>query len=301
MNNKNKKLALLGGDRRQLVAAEELIKRGWKIYLWGISNLEHIDNIVYCNSIAEAVKDSVAVLLPLPVSVDGANLNCPFGENKISMPLTDILQYLSEDTMIIGGKFPNDFFENLKQKGIIAIDYFAFEEFQIYNAYITAEAALSLAMNNLNKNISESKFAITGYGRIAKHLVRLLKSFDADVTVAARKGSDLAWAYSSGCSVIRIDKSSAHTGIEDLISGYDVIYNTVPKQLFDRDFLISVDKNTFIIDLSSAPGGVDVRASKELNSNVLWATSLPGKYAPVSAGRIIATCVDGILRNGVAI
>ena len=60
-----------------------------------------------------------------------------------------------------------------------------------------------------------------------------------------------------------------------------------------------MDRDTFIIDLASVPGGVDILAAKELGANVLWATSLPGKYAPVSAGRLIANCVDNILRGEV--
>ena len=155
-------------------------------------------------------------------------------------------------------------------------------------------------MNSLDKNICGSNIAITGYGRIAKHLARLLQGLGAKVTIAARKSSDLAWGYSLGCSVIIIGEcEELRRNIFKLVQGYDVIYNTVPKWLFDREFLEKADKRTFIIDLASVPGGVDICAAKELGSNVLWAASLPGKYAPVSAGQIIASCVDGILRSEV--
>ena len=40
-----------------------------------------------------------------------------------------------------------------------------------------------------------------------------------------------------------------------------------------------------------------LRAAKELGSNVSWATSLPGKYAPRSAGDIIAACVMRIIEE----
>ena len=85
--------------------------------------------------------------------------------------------------------------------------------------------------------------------------------------------------------------------LERLCHGYDVIYNTVPHWLFDRPFLEEVERSTFLIDLASVPGGVDVCAAKELSSNVLWATSLPGKYAPMSAGALIADCVVSILNK----
>ena len=130
-------------------------------------------------------------------------------------------------------------------------------------------------------------------------MVRLLKSLGSEVTVAARKESDLAWAFSVGCNVLRLDGKG--NALNRLAHGFDVIYNTVPHWLFDRSFLESADRSTFIIDLASVPGGVDVCAAKELGSNVLWATSLPGKYAPVSAGNLIASCVDGILREEVRV
>ena len=69
----------------------------------------------------------------------------------------------------------------------------------------------------------------------------------------------------------------------------------MPFWLFDRDFLSRVDKSTFIVDLASAPGGVDIRAAKELGANVSWATSLPGKYAPRSAGAIVSECVQKLV------
>ena len=114
----------------------------------------------------------------------------------------------------------------------------------------------------------------------------------AHVTVAARKREDLAWAQSLGCDTVRLREGVTP---RELAVGFDVIYNTVPHWLFGRDFLEMTGKDTFLIDLASVPGGVDVLAAKELGSNVLWATSLPGKYAPKSAGESIADCVKKIL------
>jgi dipicolinate synthase subunit A len=153
-------------------------------------------------------------------------------------------------------------------------------------------------MNRLEKNVRGSHVAITGFGRIAKHLVGLLLPMGARVTVAARKSADLAFAASVGCETLRLGERPEEA-IRSLAEGYDVIYNTVPHWLFDRDFLSRMDPATFLIDLSSVPGGVDICAAKELGVNVLWATSLPGKYAPLSAGRLIASCVHELLREEV--
>ncbi len=296
------KIAVLGGDLRQYTAALTLCQKGWAVDLWGFNEKEEKENrLHFCESYKEALAGAVGVVFPLPASTDGVFLNCPFNTSQEKPRLSDIFPYIDDKCIIIGGKIPTEFIKTAESKGLNVKDYFDSEEFQIQNAYITAEAALSIAMNSLNKNICGAKVAITGYGRIAKHLVRLLKGLGADVTVVARKSSDLAWSYCSGCSVLKLGNDPEHkSNIYKLANGYDIIYNTVPHWLFDRSFLEKTDKSTFIIDLASVPGGVDIKAAKELGSNVLWAASLPGKYAPVSAGNLIASCVDSILDTEVS-
>lgn len=293
------KIAVLGGDLRQYTAALELGKKGWDVVLWGMDVSENNeDSITRCECLIDAVDGALGVVLPLPASADGIHLNCPFSAHQDKLKLSELVDKIPSDCMLVGGRIPQGTVGLADSLGIAVRDYFVSEEFQIKNAYITAEAALSIAMNSLNKNLCGAHVAITGYGRIAKHLIRLLSAMGANITVAARKTSDLAWSTSSGCAVVRIgDNEECKDNIYRLAHGYDIIYNTVPHRLFDERFLRTVDKNTFIIDLASVPGGVDIRGAKELGSNVLWATSLPGKYAPVSAGELIACCVDGILRG----
>ena len=50
-----------------------------------------------------------------------------------------------------------------------------------------------------------------------------------------------------------------------------------------------------MIDLASKPGGVDLDAAARLGKRVVWALSLPGKVAPVTAGRAIQTAIYNIL------
>ena len=295
------KIAVLGGDLRQYAAAAELDQKNWDVVLWGLELTDsRKGQIKCCETYKDAVDGAGAVVLPLPSSTDGIFLNCPFSAQQTKLRLSELVESIDPDCMLIGGRLPKETVTLATLTGLEVRDYFESEEFQIQNAYITAEAAVSIAMNSLNKNISGSRVAITGYGRIAKHLINLLSPMGAEITVAARKTSDLAWIICSGCSALPIgDTEARRRNIYELSHGYDIIYNTVPHRLFDRDFLRCVDSNTFIIDLASVPGGVDIVAAKELGANVLWATSLPGKYAPVSAGKLIARCVDNILKDEV--
>lgn len=300
---KNKvKIALLGGDMRHYTTACALSAKGWEVRLWGIETALRDGTVEICQERDEALLGASAVILPLPASSDGYCLSCPMLTHATPLYLHKLLDEIPREAVIIGGRIPKDFAASAESRGLRVFDYFSMEDFQIRNAYTTAEAALSIAMNSLDREMRGARVAVTGYGRIAKSLVRLLRALDCDVTVAARKDADLAWASLLGCHTVKLADGEARACVAETLSqGFDVIYNTVPTWLFDRSFLERVDRKTFLIDLASAPGGVDICAAKELGSNVLWATSLPGKYAPVSAGEGIAACVDPLLQREVAV
>ncbi len=299
-NEKPIKVAFLGGDMRTAIAAKLLAEDniGLEIYTWRVPKGDGAENIFDCDSIYKAIEGAVAIILPLPASADGITLNCTEGDGEAKIPLNTIAEAAESGCVIIGGKLPSAFADYAAMCGIRVFDYFESEIFQIKNAYTTAEAALCIAMNNLKKNIKGAKVAITGYGRIAKQLVKLLRLLSVNVTLLARKDSDLAWASLEGCKTIKL--TGKKNEILKTAAGYDIIFNTVPSWLFDEAFLRMADPKTLIIDLASAPGGVDVSQAKRLRSNVLWANSLPGKYAPESAGELIYDCVKDIIDGEVA-
>ena len=287
--NTDKNIFFLGGDARQITAAKRLTKCGYNVSAF-LGDDTEIEGLKLHSSPESALQKADIVVLPLPVSIDGKFLNAPFVKNN-QISLSEITDLIFAKKTVIGGRIPEETLKALEIKNIRVIDYFKSEAFQIENAYTTSEAALSIAMNNLKRNVRGASFAITGYGRIARTLTELLLKLGASVCVLARKESDRAWAELAGASSKRIDRQS----VMSLTSGYDIIFKTVPSWLFLEDFLSEVDEKTLIIDLASAPGGVDVSAAKKLSSRVLWAASLPGKYAPESAGELIANCILNIM------
>lgn len=294
---KNKpKIAVLGGDLRQYAVARELSKLDISVYACGLAtDTSDIKEIRQSDRLSDAVEGASAVILPLPVTTDGVSLNCPRIVANERITLDEIIQLLDADGLLCGGRIPQNIVVKAQAKGIKVYDYFCEERLQIKNAYITAEAALSIAMNSLEKCIRDARLVITGTGRIARLLADLLVRIGADVTVAARNADSLAYFELMGCKVRQIKEGSPWS--KELRHGYDIIFNTVPAWLFDRSFLEEADKKLLIIELASAPGGVDICAARELSSNVLWASSLPGKYAPDSAGALIAECIADTLAS----
>ena len=59
--------------------------------------------------------------------------------------------------------------------------------------------------------------------------------------------------------------------------------------------LCAVKSESLLIDLASKPGGVAFDAARELGVRTIWALSLPGKTAPISAGEIILETIENCL------
>ena len=295
----NIKLAILGGDLRQLSIARYLSELGFESAVWGLGRCEdEIGDAVRCGDWKDAVTGCRAIILPLPASADSITVNCPLNDGSFQpLQLGTLFETISPDTVIIGGKFTPTVINLAQSKGRRIVDYFESEELQIKNTVPTAEGAIAIAMNELPVTVHGSKMAVVGYGRVGKMLAEKLYALGADVTVAARKNSDLAWAKSHRYNTLKIESRLGANSLLSLGSGYDVIFNTVPYWLFDRSILSEIDRDTLIIDLASAPGGVDSKSAGECGVKVIWALSLPGKCSPFTAGKIICESINDILLN----
>ena len=295
--DKNIKLAVLGGDARQRYLASELAERGYETAVWGLGNDAHIGGAVKCRDPRSAITSASAVILPLPITLDGVTLN---SESEERLKLSAILDYC--EVPIFGGKMSETFIDAAETRKRRVIDYFESDTMQIRNAVPTAEGAISIAMQHLDKTIMGARAAVVGYGRIGQMLAGLLLRMGADVTVVARNRLQLASARNFGAKTLRIDSELPRSGLLPLceIGEFDVVFNTVPARLFDADLLSMMPRKMLLIDLSSVPGGVDFGAAKEMGIKAVWALSLPGKYAPETAGSIICdTLIELFEREGI--
>lgn len=285
--NKTKIFAVLGGDIRFIRVAQRLAESGFTVLTSGLGeDLKESENIKICPP-DFAVSNSEYVVLPLPVTTDNQNLNAPDIDYKI--PLDTILSKSDPKHTFFGGKIAPYIAEKISLSGAKIIDYLEREDFAVQNAIPTAEGAIAIAMQEMTKTIYQSRSLVTGYGRIAKILGRYMQALGSNVTISARKASDMVWAQAQGHSCIHT-KSILANGEK-----YDVIFNTVPSMIFDRERLKRINKECVIIDLASKPGGIDFVAASELGLKVVWALSLPGKVAPISAGDIIYNTVTTII------
>lgn len=147
-------------------------------------------------------------------------------------------------------------------------------------------------MKELPVTLHGARALVMGAGRLGKVLCQQLKGLGAEVTAAARKYADLAWISAWGCRPLRSDPLAGQ------LADYDLIINTVPALLLDREALTGLKPGCLVIDLASRPGGVDFEAARELGVKAIHALGLPGKVAPVTAGRAVRDAVYHILSEG---
>ena len=282
--------AVIGGDLRFAYLAGQLAADGYKVITTGFDGADLPPCVTGCTNPSQAASLADFVILPMPVTTDGSILNAPFSRSRIT--LDEVLSALKPSQKLVGGAISNEVREEVESRGLSIVDYLHRDELAVYNAVPTAEGAIQLAMEELPITIHGARCLITGYGRVARALARRLGSLEADVTIAARKFADIAQAESQG-----------HTGIEmkhlDDAGDFDVIFNTVPALIFNRERLEKLEKSTLLIDLASRPGGVDFNAAAEMQIKTIWALSLPGRVAPKSAGRIIKNTILNMIKEGV--
>lgn len=288
------KAALLGGDMRQSAAARFLSESGLECAVWGLDPGADIGGCVRCDDWRSAVNGAAVVVLPLPASYDGVRVNCPMSPES-RLRLSTLLDAVN--VPVLGGRLPDFLVRSAEEKELKIYDYYDSEELKIKNAMPTAEGAVSIAMREMERTVNGCHAAVIGYGRVGGTTAGLLHSMGADVTVAARRKSDLARAGICGMRQLHIDPGKTMCGMASLAHGYDLIINTVPARLLSGEILHRMSPETVIIDLASVPGGVDLDTAGKLGLNVTWALSLPGKYAPITAGIMIGETVLSYLEG----
>ncbi len=304
-------ITVVGGDGRMTYVAERLLNAGCSVTLYacgseGLPVVMSTAELRVATSLEKAADGADALVLPLPVTRDGETVWCP-RDPAAYVPLETVSTLMERhpSLLVCGGRLPacmTESYASCADGFFRAVDYYDDEALQLRNAYLTAEAAVMIAMRESDCALRGSTVGIIGYGRIARLLAHLLLLLGAEVTVSVRREEARLMAEIDGCHAIPLGASDrAGGGMYPLCCGHTVIFNTVPAPILNRDLLCRLEHGTILIDLASAPFGVrdeDVReATAHGTLRYLRLPSLPGSYAPRDAGYIIAATVLNILRR----
>lgn len=280
MLDKNR-FCIIGGDVRQVYLGELLIEKGYDVTYFALEKNEaaHPDYA----SLKTALSMCGNAVLPTPLTKDGKTVFAPLSE--IEIPLDETLAEMLRGKRVFTS-FSGKLAETGDYSGCDVFDYLACEELAVKNAAITAEGAVGAAIGSSDITLWGSRCLVAGFGRIGKALARRLQALGADVTVAARKESDLAWVYVCGFTPVETSK------LGEGGARFDFVFNTIPCMIFTRDILRRCcERNAVVTDLASKPGGVDIGAARDMGINAFAALALPGKTAPKTAAGVVCDVI----------
>ncbi len=278
------KFLIVGGDMRNLEVANTLSSKGHNCLIYGLDRIDSSDiNVKTAEVVSTSIKGCDGVILPVPVSKDGVRITAPYSNDDIF--LAEIFSTVDKTTPIFGGVVGKNLKDAAAFRGIKIIDYMDDEKVRIRNAQLTAEGAVEIAINRTKHSIFGSKILVCGYGRIGKFVAKYLKALGSNVTVTSRNDDTLTEGILHGYNAIKTEKIGAE------IDKYNLIINTIPTLIFDENLLKKCKSEVKIIDLASAPGGVDFEVAKYLKIDAISALSLPGKTAPETAAKIITNSI----------
>lgn len=270
------RITLIGGDLRQVAAYEHLRSLGAECELFGFRTAPK-------NEPAEALGKSDCVILPLPLSKDSVTV---FSDKEyLNLSITELLSMLHPGQKIFAGLVSGDISGMFASRGLTLTDYYRDEALLVYNAQLTAQGLLRVILENTDRLFSNQKVLVTGYGRVGRAAATLLYAAGADVYAAVRRPGGEAAASTDGI------KAVYYSELKSRIFDFDVIINTVPAPIIDKSLIRCADKSCLLLEAASAPYGFDMQAAKQYGRKLIMCSGMPGKYTPVSAGRVIADTV----------
>lgn len=252
------KLIALGGDARMLGALEAARRAGWEsAYIASESDLPNIPDA------------ADAVLLPWPHSFRD-ELLCG---TQISKART--LECLSACTLALHGGGVS---EGELSMAAHAFDPSQDEAFLRSNARLTAEGAIYRAMQRQGRALLGAAVLITGFGRIAQELTLRLVAMGSFVIVCARNEMQMRRAHELGAHPVPLAQAAS------ACRQAEVIFSTVPAHVLGKNELDKISPDALVIELASAPYGMNMELARHMGVNVVLESGVPGKYAPMNAG-----------------
>lgn len=274
-------IGIFCGDQRQVFMAKTFLQMGHRVFCYRIAEVITHENCFVLDSLDGLFKKCSLLIGPIPLTKDS------------ELTVSVLAELLTKEHFLIAGMIPDTLTEVCANKGISYYDLMKNEKITVLNAVATAEGTIMEAIRASSINLHNSNCLILGYGRCAKILAHKLKGLDAIVTVAARSEDALAMAESSGFQTIYLSDMHLHLPI------YNFIFNTIPALILDRNCLALVKQDITIVDIASAPGGLDYEYALQRNLNAKLCLGLPGKVSPKASADILANKIISLMKEGI--
>ncbi len=258
----------------------------YSVYIIGEDERSNNLRKIYKEDIKNNIENAKVIFCPIPFSRDNVYIT------NTNIKIDDLIIEINDTQdrkIIVSSNIKSDVKNKLEENNIDVIDLQDYEEFTLKNAVATSEGAIKKAIEMTDRTINNSSILILGYGRIGKHLARILEGFGAKIYCEARKIKDIALIKSMGYNEVNLND------IDEILPNCDIIFNTIPHLILDKDRIDLLKEDVVLIDLASVPGGMDFEYIKQKNIKCSWYLSVPSKDSPYSAALYIKETVDRII------
>ena len=261
------KLLIAGGDLRFAWAAHIAAARGLDARALGLEK----SWLALPQADLAFVREADAVVAPNPWRVPFPG---PFAAEPLSFE--ELLAAMNPEAALI---LPDDTGapEDAPPRICLAGD----EDYALRNAWLTAEGAIHAAMSAVPFAVERAAALVIGYGRIGRHLARLLLSLGSEATVAARRAQALGQAQAEGAIPCPLDELAAR------LPRFQLIFNTAPAPVLPAGLLALVSADALLMDVASPPYGFSLEEARALGLRAVRENNLPGRYCPESAGELM--------------
>ncbi len=280
------KILICGGDERSVLLAGLLQSDGHEVVCCCLDRAALPPG---CRSVSSPVAAD-AVILPVPAEDHRGFLNAPLGDRPCRVE--HILDRAGSSAVIIGGRLGAQIKAAAAQRGMELYDYMRCPEFSARNAAISAEGAVSELMSKARTALCDMRILVVGWGRIGKLLINKLSALCPALYLMSQNSESRALARELGCASLAPDCPP------ELLGGFDAVINTAPAPVIAD--LSAFRGSCILLELASAPGGIDGVCAKERGLELCVLRGLPGRYAPESAARAVYDAVSGILKGAIS-
>jgi dipicolinate synthase subunit A len=163
------KIAVLGGDDRELVYIPELLRLGAEVKVAGYPPRPELTGVQVVDSLPEAIEGAEVLLLPMPGTDGQGVIRAVYSPHKLVLSEQIISKIPRSVPTLIGVAKPflKDIFSRHRLR---LVEIAELDDISILNAIPTAEAAIQIAMQELPITIHSSQAMVLGFGRVGQNM-----------------------------------------------------------------------------------------------------------------------------------
>jgi dipicolinate synthase subunit A len=284
------RILFLGGDQRQLSIVNELSTRhSIDVVGYKLAELEDKIKKIDIENLNISLYD--VIIFPVNGVQDNYVLKTSFENEPIHLDLS-LLSTSKSNALIFTGirtKWLDDILKSSNKECIALMEE---NDVKKQNSIPTVEGIIGDLVYNTPNTINQANILVLGYGNIGKLLVEKLKSLGANVVVGVMEENDFEYLKEQDISAFfTADQQSFSVAVKQS----QIIINTVPSLMLNKELLDAVEKETYILDVASAPHGVDKDYAIERGLNHKLSLGIPSIVAPKTAGLILSKKINQMI------